>query len=134
MNVFVVEDSPSIRDLIRMSVEDVGGIIIGEAATQREAMTLISVLNPDVVVVDLRLPDGNGIEITRAVKKTHPEITMIVLTNQARQQVEEACLASGADHFFEKSSTDYQHFNALLQRLAHVRPGVAAGNWAKSNL
>lgn len=132
MNVFVVEDSPSIRDLIRLSVEDAGGMIIGEAATKHEAMTLISVLKPDVMVVDLRLPDGNGIEVTRVVKNTHPEITMIVLTNQARQQVEQACLASGADHFFEKSSTDYQHFNTLLRSLARVRPGVAAGNLTKS--
>lgn len=121
MNVFVVEDSPSIRDLIRMSVEDAGGLIIGEAATQQEAITLIGVLNPDVVVIDLRLPDGNGIEVTRAVKKSHPATTMIVLTNQARQQVERACLEAGADHFFEKSSTDYLHFKALLMRLFGAR-------------
>lgn len=127
MNVFVVEDSPSIRDLIRMSVEDVGGMIIGEAATQQEAITLIGVLNPDVVVIDLRLPDGNGIEVTRAVKKTHPGTIMIVLTNQARQQVEQACLAAGADHFFEKSSTDYLHFRVLLQKLSRVGRAAASG-------
>jgi two-component system, NarL family, response regulator DevR len=126
MNVFVVEDSPSIRDLIRMSVEDAGGMIIGEAATQQEAITLIGVLNPDVVVIDLRLPDGNGIEVTRAVKQTHPGITMIVLTNQARHQVEQACLDAGADHFFEKSSTDYLHFRALLNQLSDTARKTAS--------
>lgn len=124
MKVFVVEDSASIRDLIRMSVEDAGGSVIGEATRKVEAITLIGVLNPDVVIIDLSLPDGSGIDVMKTAKKDHPGIRMIVLTNHERAQFEQVCLASGADYYFEKSASDYQHFKTLLLELNLAKPSI----------
>lgn len=118
MNVFLVEDAVGIRRLIRASVEEAGGRVIGEAGGQSRAVSDIASLIPDVAIVDIRLEEGNGISVIQQVRKLQPTLVIIVLTWQERSHVESKCMDCGADYFFEKSAMEYPHFEALLKDLS----------------
>ncbi len=117
MNVFLVEDSVRIREKIRGTVTDAGGTVIGESAAEFAAIRDIDALHPDLVVLDLMLEEGNGINVIRKLRATQPTLPVIVLTSCTRETYGERCLAAGANWFLEKDS-DYATFEALLRQLS----------------
>ena len=77
-------------------------INILEAANGEEALKKIKTLAPDAILMDLRLPGENGLELTRKIKAQHPRITVVILTNYDLPEYREAAYQSGADHFLSK--------------------------------
>jgi len=75
--------------------------VVGEATDGEEAVRLAEALRPDVVLMDVRMPNMDGIEATRRIKKAHPEIRVIVLTMYDTHRRE--ALEAGADAFVLKS-------------------------------
>lgn len=117
MNVFLVEDSVRIREKIRNTVTDAGGSVIGESAAESSAIRDINELRPDLVVLDLLLEQGNGINVLRKLRVSHPQLPVIVLTSCTREDYGDRCLAAGANWFLEKHR-DYSQFEALLRQLS----------------
>lgn len=117
MNVFLVEDSMRIREKIRGTVADAGGSVIGESAEESTALHEIDALQPDLVVLDLMLEEGNGINVIRKLRVSQPTLPVIVLTSCNRATYADRCLAEGANWFLEKDS-DYPKFEALLRQLS----------------
>lgn len=117
MNVFLVEDSMRIREKIRGTVADAGGTVIGESAGESSALRDIDALHPDLVVLDLMLEEGNGINVIRKLRLSQPTLPVIVLTSCTRATYAERCLTEGANWFLEKDS-DYSQFEALLRQLS----------------
>ena len=119
-NVFVVDDSPSIRErLIEMLVSD-GIEVVGEAESPGEAISGIRRLQPDCVVLDLKLRDGSGIEVLRALHPDFPEITFIVLSNHADLPYRRTCAAAGAAFFLDKA-TEFGKISDLIAGLHAVK-------------
>ena len=116
MKVFLVDDSESVRARIRVSLQEFGADIVGEAANQKEAIEGIVCAQPDVAVFDLQLREGTGLNVLKYMKKACPQITAVVLTNYASEEVHSHCLKAGADHFFEKTR-QYVEFIALIRQL-----------------
>lgn len=116
LRVFVVEDSELIR---RRIVENVVAMrrfeIVGVAETEDEAIEAIDKLHPDIVITDIRLKDGNGIEVVRHVRAQSyaPRPRVFVLTNYAYPEYRHQCSVAGADEFFDKSS-EYDRFLELM--------------------
>jgi DNA-binding NarL/FixJ family response regulator len=77
--------------------------IVGQARSVVEAKRAIRDLQPDLVVLDLQLSDGNGIEILRETKRTNPSIRFVIFTNQCDYQYRQRCSDLGADYFLCKS-------------------------------
>jgi len=116
LRVFVVEDSELIRKRIVENVRSIGGYeIVGFAESADEAMRSIDNLHPDIVITDIRLKEGNGIEVVRHVRANAytPRPRIFVLTNYAFPEYKHQCSIAGADEFFDKSS-EYDRFLELM--------------------
>jgi DNA-binding NarL/FixJ family response regulator len=104
MKVFVAEDAPEVRKRLVAMVRAIPGlVVVGEAESVRGAVdgTLSSVA--DVLLLDLQLADGSGLDVLAEVKLQRPTLRVIVLTNFATQQFRQASLAAGSDVFLDKS-------------------------------
>ena len=103
--VFVVEDAPLVRErLIEMLDATPGTQVVGAAARADQAIRGILEERPDVVLLDLRLAQGSGLDVLRAVHEIAPEITFYMLTNFASEPYRQLAARLGAQDFFDKSS------------------------------
>jgi DNA-binding NarL/FixJ family response regulator len=121
VRVFIVEDSPLIRKRIIDNLHSIGGfIVVGFAESEDDAVAAINETHPDIIVTDIRLKEGNGIEVVRQVRQAQlgspPKI--YVLSNYANPEYRRECELVGADAFFDKSG-EYDQFLDALQRVAH---------------
>jgi DNA-binding NarL/FixJ family response regulator len=78
--------------------------IVGLARTGSEALELIRTLKPDAVTLDVRMPEINGINVLKTIKRERLEIMVIVLTALAEDEYRRKCLELGAQYFFHKST------------------------------
>ena len=78
--VLLVDDQAKVRASLRGMLEEEGITVIGEARDGDSAVEAVSELNPDVVLMDLRMPTMNGIDATRAIRRVRPETQVVVLT------------------------------------------------------
>ena len=105
MNVFICDDSILIRERLAEQLTQVTGITSCEQAeTVSDSISKIKKTHPDIAIVDLRLPDGSGMEVLEFIKKKIPSIIVLVLTNYPNSQYKKKCLRLGADYFLDKSS------------------------------
>jgi len=105
MKVFIADDSQVIRERLSALLSDIEGIeVIGEAKDGLEARDAILEQKPDVVILDLRMPWRNGLDVLRDIKESNPDIKVIILTNYPYPQYRRRCVEEGADYFFDKSS------------------------------
>jgi len=105
MKAVVVDDSKMLRTRIIDMISDVPGIeIAGEAENSHEAMKIIETVIPEIVVLDIRMPDGNGIELLKSISQKNLSLVKIVLSNYSISQFKDKCYELGADYFFDKSS------------------------------
>ena len=101
IRVLVADDRLSSRNGLKALLVTQPGIeIVGEAADGQEAIQFVEQCQPDVVLMDIRMPVINGLEATRIIKSRWPEIKVIVLTMYATYKAE--ALAAGADAFLVK--------------------------------
>ncbi len=112
MKIFIVDDSALVRErIIAMISENPGIEITGQAKNAQEGINSIIKLKPDVVILDIRMPGGNGIEVLKNIKKNSSAPTIIILTNYPYPQYRKKCMEAGADYFFDKSS----EFNKIME-------------------
>ena len=106
--ILVADDHPKVRRLVCDVLEgEEGWEICGEAATGREAIALTAAHNPDIVVLDLCMPELNGLEAAREIHARFPQTAILILTmHDARELIEEA-LASGARACLTKSNLQH---------------------------
>ena len=105
LNVLIVDDSPGLRLRLAEMLQTVVGLtVVGQAQSVAEASQAIRELNPNLVVLDLQLGDGNGIEVLRATKQVNPSIRFVIFTNQSDLQYRQRCAELGADYFLCKST------------------------------
>ena len=97
MRIMVVDDHEVVRlGLNNLLSRQPGWQVVAEAGTVAEAIRLANEYVPDVVVLDIRLSDGNGIEACRAMVKAHPEIKVIMLTSFAEDELLFNAISAGA--------------------------------------
>ncbi len=115
--VLIVEDFAPIRQRLRSLLSGAAGVeVVGEAGDVDEALRLFPVCRPDAVILDIQLPDGSGLDVLRTIKKTSPACVVIMLSSHGAEEYREACLQSGADHFFPKA-TEFERIPETLEAL-----------------
>ena len=103
LRVFLVDDHEVVRRGVAEVLEDDPGITVaGEAGTVAEALARVPAVRPDVVVLDMRLPDGNGAELCRELLLQLPELRCLMLTSYPEQAASDAARRAGAAGFLLK--------------------------------
>jgi DNA-binding NarL/FixJ family response regulator len=103
IRVFLLDDHELVRRGVRELVEAEADIeVVGEAGTAEEAIGRIPATTPHVAILDLRLPDGDGIEVCREVRSKHPEIACILLTSFSDDEAVYAAIMAGAAGYLLK--------------------------------
>ena len=90
--------------------------IAGQAHDTPEAIKSIKELKPDVVILDIRMPGGSGIEVLQSIKKDRPNLKVVVFTNYPYPQYRKKCMNLGADFFFTKA-TEYEEVSKVIEQL-----------------
>ena len=117
MKIFIADDSAVVRErLIEMLSELTGIEIIGRAQDGLEATNLIEKLNPDVVILDIHMHGGRGIEVLKYIKKIEPVPLVIILTSYPYPQYRKKCMDLGANFFFDKS-TEFEKITEVLRKV-----------------
>ncbi len=95
--VFLLDDHEIVRRGIRELLEAEDDlVVVGEAGTAEEAYGRIPATTPDVAVLDVRLPDGDGVEVCREIRSKHPEIACIMLTSFSDDEAVYSAIMAGA--------------------------------------
>ena len=103
LKIIIVDDHAVVRSGISMLLENQENmVIVGEASNGREALDMVPLLNPDVIIMDLTLPDISGIEVTRRLKSDSPNVKIVALTIHEDEHYFFEMLAAGADGYVPK--------------------------------
>ena len=101
----IVDDSRVIVERVSEILSDMDNIDrIWHAGNYREGSRMLKEIKPDVILLDINLPDKSGIELLRHIQEQHIETRVIMITNSATEHYKKICAGLGADHFFDKSN------------------------------
>lgn len=130
IRVLVVDDHAILREGICSLLERYDDIaVVGEAANGGEALSRVDALRPDIVLMDLAMPEMDGLEATRRLRKSHPEVKVLILTQHDNQEYIAPALQAGAVGYVLKRSGGREVIAAIRQvyeQGAFLAPGVAA--------
>ncbi|ASY27596.1 two-component system response regulator [Candidatus Planktophila limnetica] len=104
LTVLIIDDHESVRAGVKVALARAGHICVGEAATIAEARAQIAHTNPQIIVVDLSLPDGNGLEIVTWARSLSQRIGIVVLTLNSAKDYLLTVMKSGASAYVEKNA------------------------------
>ena len=117
MKIMIVDDSEVLCERLTQLIGEIAGAeVVGYARGTGEAMEKVDILNPDVVILDIRLADGNGINVLAQIKNAHPGIYVLMFTNYPYLLYREKCFSAGADYFFCKST----EFEKLIEVIRYL--------------
>ncbi len=127
LKVLVADDSPLIRERLAAVISDIENAeLVGQAENVQEAIESIRRLKPDVVILDIRMPGGSGLQVLEQAKAGQSPPVVIVLTSFPLPPYRKRCEALGADYFFDKP-TDFD-------RVAEVFKQLVVGNTLSGGL
>ena len=117
--VLIVEDHPVLRSVIRVACESSDHLeVAGEAATGEEALEAYRASAPDLILLDLQLPDMDGLEVARRLRREAPQPPRIlVLTGRSEEETVFECIRAGVDGYMEKTA-GVRFITVALERLA----------------
>ena len=122
LRIVIVDDHAVVRRGVRALLEShPGWEVSAEGSTGREAVELVKRLHPDVVVMDLSLPELNGLDATRQIVKESPDTEVLVLTMHHSEQLARDVLQAGARGYVLKSDAD-QNLIAAVESLSQHKP------------
>ena len=112
--ILIVDNSEIIRSRLQSLVADLdGATVVGMATDARQALLLFQSVNPDLVILDLRMPEGSGLDVLQEIKARSPSTQVAILTNYPYAAYRKRCAELGADYFFDKA-TEFEMFKTIL--------------------
>jgi len=114
IRLFLVDDHQVVRTGLRMLLDNEEDVqIVGEAGTAREAMEAVEKLKPDVILMDIGLPDMSGIEATHKIKIAHPDMAVVALTIHEDEEYFFRMLDAGASGYVPKRAAPEELLTAI---------------------
>jgi DNA-binding NarL/FixJ family response regulator len=103
--LLIVDDAPIIISRLRLLLEGLPGLdVILEAGSYARAVDVLANKRPDIVLLDIHLPDRSGIDLLRYIKAHYPEVIVLMFSNQASPFYRNLCERLGAAGFIDKSA------------------------------
>ena len=129
IKVLLIEDHKMVRLGLSLVFENTEGIeLIGEAENGKQGVQMTSKLNPDVVLMDIGLPEMDGIQATEIIKKQNPNIKVLIFTSRESEDDVFDSLAAGADGYIMKGADEEQMISAIkavAEGTAWLDPAIA---------
>jgi DNA-binding NarL/FixJ family response regulator len=120
LRLVVVDPQPAAQDAVRGLLAGTSAECVGEAATGRKALELVRALGPDAVLLEPLLPDMDGLELVRTLKRVYPKMAVVIRTGVESPELGFQAALSGADAYFSKGASG----GALAAFLARLGDGV----------
>lgn len=116
ISVFLVDDHEVVRRGVAGLLEaDPELTVVGEASTAAQALARIPALRPDVVLLDVRLPDGNGVEVCRELRSKLPDLNVLILTSYTDEEAMLNAILAGAGGYVIKDIQGFQLLSAVRE-------------------
>jgi len=129
IRVLIADDHALVRAGIRALVERIDDVVVvGEAGKGSEALDLVRELSPDLILLDITMPDGNGFEVLDQVTKLYPEIRVIVLTVHEAGEYALRAVREGAAGYLPKSAASIeleQAIQTVIRGERYISPETA---------
>ena len=120
ISVFLLDDHDVVRRGVRDLLEATGEFeVVGEASTAEQAIRRVGALRPDVAVLDVRLPDGDGVEVCRDIRSRFPEVPCLMLTSFSDDEALFEAIMGGASGYVLKQIRE----NELIDSIRAVAEG-----------
>lgn len=119
-SIVVVDDDPIIRMDIREMLEEEGYAVAGEAKNGQEAVELVGRLRPDLVIMDVKMPEMNGIKATQIIRKWH-ETSVLLLTAYSQRELVQEAQQAGVGAYLVKPVTEADLLPAVAIALSQKR-------------
>lgn len=126
IRLLLADDHRMLRETLKRSMLDEGFDVVGEASDGQEAIDLADELQPDVILMDVTMPDIDGVEATRRIVEQRPEARIVMLTMHADQDVIAAAIRAGASGYLVKDCSFEEVAATVREAIAgEVSPQVA---------
>jgi Response regulator containing a CheY-like receiver domain and an HTH DNA-binding domain len=113
VRVLIADDHQIVREGVRAVVERAGFHVVAEAASGRETVENVRKYHPDVVLLDIRMPDGDGLQALETIKATYPDVRVIMLTTYANPGYLARAVTAGAAGYLTKEADPEQIVRAI---------------------
>ena len=120
VRVFIADDSSLIRERVASMLGASAMTIVGHAETPKDSIQGILAVYPDVVVLDVQLEGGSGLQVLRAVRHAAPDIAFVIFSNSADPSYRKRYLGAGADGFLDKTHEFEQLVQAVFNASQHT--------------
>jgi len=123
MKIVLADDSKILRQRIISLLEEIDGVrVVAEAENSHQAIQYVEDLKPDLIILDIRMPDGGGLEALKILKDRNLSVIKVIFTNYPIEQYRKKCMELGADYFFDKS-TDFDKMVDVVKKLCKKNKG-----------
>ncbi len=129
MRIVLIEDHDLTRAGMRMTLQKAGFEVVAEAANGRQGLKAVAQHQPDIALVDIGLPDIDGVEVTKQIKADFPDVRVVILTMQDMEGTVLAAFAAGADSYCMKDISREKLVLALTstyEGVSWLDPAVAS--------
>jgi len=105
LNILIVDDSTIMRQNLKRIINDLGHNVTGEAASGNDAIFLAKEFTPDLITMDITMPEMDGIETTKILKKKYPDVKIIMTTSHGQEDMVRQSIKNGAKGYILKPVT-----------------------------
>lgn len=111
--VMIVDDAVFMRNILRAILQDKGYTVAAEAASGIEAMRTLHDHQPDIIILDIILPDSNGLELLESIVKVRPQAKVVICSSIGQESIVKKAMDLGAKGFLQKPFTPEKVIDAL---------------------
>ena len=117
--ILIIEDSRTYRESLKdiLDKDKIPDVIVEEAENGKEAMEKTDSFHPNLIFMDIGLPDESGLQLTKKIKAKYPNVTVAMLTSHDGPEYREAAFRYGASHFLTKGSVTMKEIDDLVKSL-----------------